>query len=324
MRRREFIILLGGAASWPVTVLAQKAEKLPTLGYLGAHPGRRPLTARCFCAAARRTWLGEGRNVKIEYRWADGRAERAAEIASEFVRLQVDVIVTYGDAYILAAKRATSTIPIVFAAAGDPVGNGLVASLARPGGNVTGRSLQLTDTAGKRLELLREVVPVLRHVAILFNASDRQVIPELSAVQEAARTLNLEIIRSEIRPAEEVASAIEPLKGRVEALYVCTDPLVNTMAARINASAFAVQLPVMHSFRTNAEAGGLILYGPDIPDLSRRAANLVGKILRGTKPADMPIEQPTKFELFINLKTAKALGLTLPPSLLTRADEVME
>jgi putative ABC transport system substrate-binding protein len=325
MRRREFVILLGSTAAWPVSVLAQKADKLPTLGYLGAQSQAADLSRRA-AFAQRLGELGwvEGRNVKIEYRWADGLPERAVEIASEFVQLHVDVIVTYGDAYVLAVKRATSNIPIVFAAAGDPVGNGLVASLAQPGGNATGRSLQLTDTAGKRLELLREVVPALRYLAILFNASDRQVIPELSAAQEAARTLNLEIIRSEIRPAEDVAPAIEPLKGRAEALYVCTDPLVNTIAARINALALAARLPVMHSFRTNAEAGGLISYGPDIPDLSRRAAESVDKILRGTKPADIPIEQPIKFELFINLKTAKALGLTVPPSLLARADDVIE
>jgi putative ABC transport system substrate-binding protein len=325
MQRREFIGLVGGAAAWPISVLAQNAEKAPTLGYLGAQSQAADLWRRS-AFAQRLGELGwvDGRNAKIEYRWADGRFDRAAEIAAEFVRLQVDVIVTYGDGYVLAVKRATSTIPIVFAAAGDPVGNGLVASLAQPGGNVTGRSLQLTDTAGKRLELLREVVPALRYVAILFNASDVGALSELSGVQEAARTLNLEIIRSEIRPAEEVASVIESLKGRAEALYVCTDPLVNTIAARINAAALAARLPVMHSFRTNSEAGGLISYGPDIPDLSRRAADSVGKILRGTKPADIPIEQPVKFELFINLKTAKALQIDLPPTLLARADEIIE
>jgi putative tryptophan/tyrosine transport system substrate-binding protein len=304
--------------------LRRTLRSVPTLGYLGAQSQATDLWRRS-AFAQRLGELGwvDGRNAKIEYRWADGRVDRAAEIAAEFVRLRVDVIVTYGDGYVLAAKQATSTIPIVFAAAGDPVGNGLVASLAKPGGNVTGRSLQLSDTAGKRLELLREVMPTLRYVAIMFNA-DLGAVSELSGVQEAARTLNIEIIRSEIRPAEEVASAIESLKGRAEALYVCTDPLVNTIAARINASALTARLPVMHSFRTNAEAGGLISYGPDIPDLMRRAAESVGKILRGTKPADIPIEQPVKFELFINLKTGKALGLTIPASLLATADEVIE
>jgi putative ABC transport system substrate-binding protein len=280
MRRREFITLLGGSVgALPLAVLAQNAEKVPILGYLGAQSQAADLWRRSAFAQrlAELGWV-DGRNAKIEYRWADGRVDRAAEIAAEFVRLRVDMIVTYGDGYVLAAKRATSRIPIVFAAAGDPVGSGLVASLAQPGGNVTGRSLQLTDTAGKRLELLREVAPALRHVAILFNASDVGALSELSGVQEAARTLNLEVIRSEIRPAEEVASAIEPLKGSAEALYVCTDPLVNTIAARINASALAARLPVMHSFRTNAEAGGLISYGPDIPDLMRRAADHDGAL----------------------------------------------
>jgi putative ABC transport system substrate-binding protein len=220
-------------------------EKAPTLGYLGAQSQAADLWRRS-AFAQRLGELGwvDGRNAKIEYRWADGHVDRAAEIAAEFVRLRVDVIVTYGDGYVLAAKRTTSTIPIVFAAAGDPVGNGLVASLAQPGRNVTGRSLQLTDTAGKHLGLLREVMPALRCVAI----ADLGALSELSGVQDAARTLNLEIIRSEIRPAEEVASAIEALKGRAEALYVCTDPLVNTIAARINASALAARLPVMHRF----------------------------------------------------------------------------
>jgi ABC-type uncharacterized transport system substrate-binding protein len=326
MQRRDFITLLGGAvAAWPFTAGAQQASKLPTIGYLGAssEAADRPRRNAFAQRLAELGWV-DGRNVKIEYRWADGLVERAGEIAPEFVRGQIDVIVTYGDAYILAVKRATSTIPIVFAAAGDPIGNGLVASLARPAGNLTGRSLQLTDTAGKRLELLRDVVSNLRRVAILFNAADPQVRPELGAVQAAAHTLNLDIIRSEIQSANDVAPAIEQLKGRAEALYVCTDPLVNNNAARINALALAARLPVMHSFRTNAEAGGLISYGPDILDLQRRAADSVDKILRGMKPADMPIEQPTKFDLFINLKTAKALGLTVPHSLLVAADEVIE
>jgi ABC-type uncharacterized transport system substrate-binding protein len=240
------------------------------------------------------------------------------------VRLKVDIIVTGGDAYVLAAKRATATVPIVFTAAGDPVGNGLVATLARPGGNVTGRSLQLTDTVGKRLELLREIVPALRRLAVVFNAADAQVNLERDAVLAAAQTLNLDLIRAEIRPAEDVAPAIEPLKGRADALYACTDPLVNTTAARINALALAARLPVMHSFRTNAEAGGLISYGPDVVDLWRRGADTVDKILRGAKAADIPVEQPTQFDLVIVLKTAKALGLTVPTTLLATADEVIE
>jgi putative tryptophan/tyrosine transport system substrate-binding protein len=326
MRRREFIALLGGAAAtWPLAARAQQPSKLPTIGYLGANSE----TVDRLRRAAFVQRLGElgwipGTSVIIEYRWADGIAERAGDIAAELVRLKVDIIVTGGDAYVLAAKRATATVPIVFTAAGDPVANGLVATLARPGGNVTGRSLQLTDTVGKRLELLREIVPALRRLAVVFNAADAQVNLERDAVLAAAQTLNLDLIRAEIRPAEDVAPAIEPLKGRADALYACTDPLVNTTAARINALALAARLPVMHSFRTNAEAGGLISYGPDVVDLWRRGADTVDKILRGAKPADLPVEQPTQFDLVIVLKTAKALGLTVPTTLLATADEVIE
>jgi putative tryptophan/tyrosine transport system substrate-binding protein len=326
MRRRAFIALLGGtAATWPLAARGQQPSKLPTIGYLGANSE----TVDRLRRAAFVQRLGElgwipGTSVIIEYRWADGIAERAGDIAAELVRLKVDIIVTGGDAYVLAAKRATATVPIVFTAAGDPVGNGLVATLARPGGNVTGRSLQLTDTVGKRLELLREIVPALRRLAVVFNAADAQVNLERDAVLAAAQTLNLDLIRAEIRPAEDVAPAIEPLKGRADALYACTDPLVNTTAARINALALAARLPVMHSFRTNAEAGGLISYGPDVVDLWRRGADTVDKILRGAKPADIPVEQPTQFDLVIVLKTAKALGLTVPTTLLATADEVIE
>jgi putative ABC transport system substrate-binding protein len=232
--------------------------------------------------------------------------------------------VTGGDAQVLAAKRATATIPIVFGGAGDAVGNGLVASLARPGGNVTGLSIQLTDTAGKRLDLLRELVPHLRRLAISGNFPNPTVAPELEAVQAAARTLTLDIVSSEFRRAEDIPPAIEKITGRAEALYVCADPLVHTNAVRINALALAARLPVMHSFRENVEAGGLVSYGPDRSDSYRRAADLVDKILRGTKPADIPVEQPTKFRLVVNLKTAQALGLAIPESFLLRADTVIE
>jgi putative tryptophan/tyrosine transport system substrate-binding protein len=253
-----------------------------------------------------------------------GLVERAGEIAAEFVRLKVDVIVTGGDAQALAAKRATALIPIVFGGAGDPVGNGLAESLARPGGNATGSSVQLTDTAGKRIEILREVVPGLRRLAISGNFPNPTVAPELQAVQAAAHALGLDIISSEFRRAEEIPPAIEKVNGRAQALYICADPLVHTNAVSINALALAARLPVMHSFCENVEAGGLVSYGPDRSDLYRRAADLVDKILRGTKPADIPVEQPTKFSLVVNLKTAKALGLTIPESFLLRADTVIE
>jgi putative tryptophan/tyrosine transport system substrate-binding protein len=324
--RRKFISALGGATvAWPLAAQAQQTGKLPTIGLLGPNTEsvERPRIAAFVQRLGELNWA-EGRSIKIEYRSAEGVLERAGEIAVEFVRLNVDVIVTAGDAQVLAAKRATEVIPIVIAAAGDPIGNGLVASLARPGGNVTGLSLQLTDTAGKRFELLREIVPGLHRLAILGNFANPTVGLELAAVQAAARTLSLDTIRLEIRRSEDIAPAFESLNGRAEALYVCADPLVSSNRTSINVLALAARLPNMHTYRDVVEAGGLISYGPDFPDLWRRAAELTDKILRGIKPADIPVEQPTKFVLAINLKTAKALGLTIPQSILVRADDVIE
>jgi ABC-type uncharacterized transport system substrate-binding protein len=225
---------------------------------------------------------------------------------------------------VIAAKQATSVIPIVFAAASDPVGTGLVASLARPGGNVTGLSLQFTDLAGKRLELLREVLPDLRRLAILANASSPATALEVAEVQAMARTFGLEVAAPEVRQTEDIAPAFEALKGRVEALYVVNDPLVDTNRVRINTLALAARLPTLHGDREHVAAGGLMSYGASFTDLFRRAGDLVDKILHGAKPADIPVEQPTKFDLVINLITAQALGLTIPPTLLARADEVIE
>jgi putative tryptophan/tyrosine transport system substrate-binding protein len=324
--RREFITLLGGAAvAWPLAARAQQPGKLPTIGFLV--PGTPSSHGQWFAALVQRLrdlgWI-EGRTVAIEYRWAEGRTERAAEIAAEFVRLKVDVIVTSGTAFVVAAKQATSVIPIVFAAAGDPVGTGLVASLARPGGNITGLSIQQTDVAAKRLEILREAVPGLRRLAILANVGSPSVVLDMREVQAAARTLGLEAITSEIRRGEDIVPAFEALNGRAEALYVVIDPLVNTHRIRINTLALAERLPTMYTIREVVEVGGLMSYGPNIPDLYRIAADYVDKILRGAKPADIPVEQPRKFDLVINLTTAKALGLDVPPTLLARADEVIE
>jgi putative tryptophan/tyrosine transport system substrate-binding protein len=268
-------------------------------------------------------WI-EGRNIAIEYRWAEGRNERFAEIAAEFARLRVDVIVTQGTAAIIAAKEATSVIPIVFAAANDPVGTGLVASLARPGRNVTGLSTQTTDVTAKRLELLREVVPGLSSLAIMGNIGSPGIVLEMHEAQTTASVLGLRVATLEIRRADDIAPAFETLKGGVEALYVCVEPLVNSNRIRINTLALNARLPTMYGLREYVEAGGLMSYGPNIPDQYRRAADLVDKILRGTKPGDIPVEQPTKFALVINLKTAKALGLTIPEAFLSRADEVIE
>jgi putative ABC transport system substrate-binding protein len=268
-------------------------------------------------------WL-EGRDVTIEYRWAEGRSDRFAEIAAEFVRLKVDVIVTHNTPTIIAAKQATSVIPIVFATAGDTVGSGLVASLTRPGGNVTGLSSQGADAAGKRLELLREVVPSLRRLAILANLASTYPVLELSEVQVASRTLDLEVVPFDIRRAEDITRAFEALKGRAQALYVVADPLVNTNLTRINTLALGVRLPAVYTVREFVEGGGLMSYGPNWPSQFRRAGDFVDKILRGAKPADLPVEQPTKFDLVVNLITAQALDIKIAPTLLARADEVIE
>jgi putative tryptophan/tyrosine transport system substrate-binding protein len=286
MRRRDVILLLGrAAAAWPLAARAQQPAKLPTIGYFGTASASAwgPWTTAFGQRLRELGWI-EGRTVAIHYRWTEGRAERLAEIAAEFVRLKVDVIVTGGNAAV-AAKQASSVIPIVFALMDDPVSMGLVESLARPGGNVTGLSMQQTELAGKRLELLREVVPGLRRLAIMANVHLPNVAQEMGGIQATAGTLGLDVAAFEIRRAEDIAPAFEALKSR---------------------------------------GGGLMSHGPNIPDLFRRAADFVDKILRGAKPGEIPVEQPTKFDLVINLTTAKALGLDVPLHLQQRADEVIE
>jgi putative ABC transport system substrate-binding protein len=323
-RRRAFVAFFGGAAAFPLAARGQPGGRLPIIGFLGATtPAAQSQWTAAFVQRLRELGWTEGRTIAIEYRWAEGRNERATEIAAEFVRLKVDAIVTGGTASV-AAKQATSVIPIVFTAAGDPVGIGLVASLARPGGNVTGLSNQQNDLAGKRLELLREVVPGLRRLAILVNIGNPVTALEMEEVQAAARTLGLDATTLEIRRAEDIAPAFEAIKGRADALFVCSDPLTNTNRIRINTLALTARLPTTHGLREYVDAGGLMSYGPNFPDLYRRAADYVDKILRGTKPADIPVEQPTRFDLVVNLTTAKALGLTIPETFLVRADEVIE
>jgi len=324
VKRRAFITLLGGAAAaWPLAARAQQTGKLPTIGFLGGtSPSVVSQSVAAFVQRLRELGWVEGRNVAIEYRWAEGRSERFAEIAAEFVRLKVDVIVTVGSA-VLDAKRATSVIPIVFAVASNPVGGGLVASLARPGGNVTGLSVQNSDLAGKRVELLREVVPGLR-LAVMANVGYAGAVQEMGEAQAAARMFGLEVVTLEIQRAEDIAPAFEALKGRAEALYVCAEALVTANRVRISTLANVARLPTMHGQREHVEAGGLMSYAANFPDLYRRSADLVDKILRGTNPGDIPVEQPTKFDLVINLTTAKALGLTIPDKLMALADEVIE
>jgi putative ABC transport system substrate-binding protein len=324
LNRREFIALLGGAAAWPVAASAQQ-RAMPVIGFLG---GGAPSTQRAWVDAFVRRlrelgWI-EGRTVAIEYRWGEGRNERYDEFAAEFVRLKVDVIFAGGTEPALAAKRATAVIPIVFPTAGDPVSSGLVASLARPGGNATGLSNLSTDLGAKRLELLREILPALKHLAVMVNADYSVREKELAEVDTAARSLGIEVLPSAVRGAEDIALSFEGLKGRAEGLYVIGDPLMNTHRLRINIFALAAHLPTVHVQREYVELGGLLSYGPNFPDSNRRAAEYVDKILRGAKPADLPVEQPTKFDLVINLITARALGLTIPPTVLARADEVIE
>jgi ABC-type uncharacterized transport system substrate-binding protein len=328
MRRREFILRLGAVAApavlWPLAARAQQPGRLPTIGFLGAStPSTWAPWVAAFNKRLRELGWVEGRTVAIAYRWAEGRGERYAEISAEFVRLKVDVIVTAGSA-VPAAKQVTATIPIVFAVANDPVGSGLVASLARPGGNVTGLSIQAPELAGKRLELAREVLPGVRALAIMANAGYPAAMLELAEMETTARTLGIEVTRLEVRRAEDIAPAIAALNGKADILYACADSLVIANLNRITASALAARLPTMHYSRDFVAAGGLMSYGPNYPDLFRRAGDLADKILRGAKPGDLPVEQPTRFELIINLKTAKALGVTVAESFLVRADEVIE
>jgi putative ABC transport system substrate-binding protein len=325
MRRRDFITLLGGAAAaWPLAARAQQTAKLPTIGYLGtaAASAWAPWTAAFVQRLHELGWM-DGRTIAIQYRWADGRAERWAEFAAELARLKVDVIVTGGNAAV-AAKQASSVIPIVFAMVDDPVAMGLIASLARPGGNLTGLSMQSADVAGKRLALLREVVPGLRRLAIMANVEYPAAALEMGQVQTGARTLGLDAATFEIRRAEDIAPAFDSMKDHADALYVVGDALVISHRVQINTLALIARLPTTYVVREHVVVGGLMSYGPNFPDLFRRAADYVDKILRGAKPGDIPVEQPTKFDLVINLTTAKALGIGVLPTLLARADEVIE
>jgi putative tryptophan/tyrosine transport system substrate-binding protein len=327
MRRRDFIkgIVGSTAGTWPFAARAQQSAKLPTIALWGpTTPSVASQRVAAFVQRLRELGWIEGRTVAIEYRWAGGRDERAAEIAAELVRLKVDVIVAQGTPSVIAAKHATSVIPIVFAAVGDAVGSGLVASLSRPGGNVTGLSGQQTDTAGKRIELFREMVPGLRRLAIMGNVGNSAVELELSEVRSAALALGLEAAAFELRRAEDIVPAFDALKGRADALYVCSDALLFTNRIRVNTLAQGARLPTMYLLGEYVEAGGLMSYGPNLPHLYRRAAEFVDKILHGAKPADIPVEQPTKFDLIINLTTAKALDIEVPATLLALADEVIE
>jgi len=325
VKRREFITLIGGAAAaWPLAARAQQGERMRRVGFLGTGEasGWQPWIAT-FMQRLRDLGWSEGRTVAIEFRWGEGRRERFAEIAAEFVHLKVDLIVAEGSAVPLL-KQATSVVPIVFVLATDPIGGGLVASLSRPGGNVTGLSNQGVDLAGGRLEILHEVVARLRRLAILANVDFAESVLEMGEVEAAARKLGIEVVKLEIRRTEDIAPAFESLQHQADALYVVVDGLVAANRTRIFTLATSAQLPTIVNTREHAKAGALMSYGPNFHALFRRAAEYVDKILRGAKPGDLPVEQPTNYDLVINLITAKAIGLDISPTLLARADEVIE
>jgi putative tryptophan/tyrosine transport system substrate-binding protein len=325
MRRREFIALIGGVTAWPLAVFALEPGKRPTIGFLGATtPAIWSSFVSAFLQRMRELGWIDGYNLAIEYRWAEGREDRYDELAEDLVSRKVDVIVTGGTSAVIAVKQATSVIPIVFATAGDPVGTGLVASLSHPGGNLTGLSNQQTDLAGYRLELLHEIVPDIRRVALFGNVTSPNVVLEMNAVQAFAPKLGLETMKLEVEKTADIVPRIESLKGQADALYVCTDPLLTVNQVSINTLAIKERLPTVNAFRQYVEAGALMSYGPNFPDLFRRAGDFVDKVLHGAKPSELPVEQPVKFDLVINLTTAKALGLTIPESFLIRANRVIE
>ena len=325
MRRRDFITLLGGAAAWPVAARAQQPGKLPLVGVLGSasESSQHDLVADFTRRLRDLGWI-EGRTVAFEFRWAEGRADRADEIAAEFARLKVSVIVTSAAANVLAAQRAAPNTPIVCAVATDPVDSGLVASLARPGGMVTGSSSQGVDASGKQVDLLRELIPGLRRIGIMANSGTAGAVAEMRAFETAVRMLGYEAASFELRGAQDIAPAFDALHGKVDALDVVPEGLTLANRIRIVTLALAGRVPAMYGLREFPEVGGLMSFGPSLPDLYRRAADFVDKILRGAKPADIPVEQPTKYDLVINIKAAKALGITVPQSMLVAADEVIE
>jgi putative ABC transport system substrate-binding protein len=329
MRRREFLTILSGAAMapliWPGGALAQQPRNPSTIGFLGTTtPTIWSANVTAFQHRLRELDWIDGRNVSIEYRWAQGNDDRYAEFASEFAQRKVDIIVTAGTTAVIALKKATSAIPIVFAAAGDPVRTGLVSSLSRPGGNVTGLSNQQTDLGGRRLALLREILPSMKRVAVLGNFGSPLIALEMEGVKADAAKLGLDTFPLEVTKAEEIVPGLQGLNGVADALYICSDPFLTTYRVRINTLAIAQKLPTINAFREYVVAGGLLSYGPNFPDLFRRSADYVDKILRGAKPADIPVEQPVKFDLVINNTTAKAIGLIIPEQFLLRADEVIE
>jgi putative tryptophan/tyrosine transport system substrate-binding protein len=325
IRRREFVALVGGAVgTWPLAARAQQRERMARIGVLwpGAPPDK---WDEAFRQGLRAHGYVEGRNILLEYRWAEGNQERLPILAQELARLPLDVIVTLSARAILAVKEATTSIPIVFAGTSDPVRTGFAASLARPGGNLTGLSLMAPDLAGKRLELIKSVVPGASRIAMLWNASDQGMAIRVEQAQLAAPAVRVTLLSPELRTLADLESAFVALtRDRPDALLVFVDPFTVAHRRRIIDFAAANRLSAIYEDRVFADAGGLMSYGPSIEDICRRAATYVDKILKGAKPGDLPIEQPTKFELIINLKTARVLDLEIPLQFQQLADEVIE
>jgi len=323
--RRGVMTLLGGAAAaWPLAARAQPSGKTYRIGFLG--PGsyaERKRDIDALQTGLRRLGYEEGKNIVIEYRWADGRYERLPELTAELVKLNVDVLVTVGTPGALAAKQATSTIPIVLAAVGDPVAAGIVDSLARPGGNVTGLTFFFVEICAKRVELIKEAIPALSRIAVLINPANPSRLLALSAMQGMASALGVELVPAEARGLDDIADMIVATTRRAPGLVTIDDPLFMSIARQIAELALQNSVPMI-GFKPQAEAGALMEYGVDLADLYFRSAAFVDKILKGTRPADLPIERAVKFELVVNLKTAKRLGVELPTSVLIRADEVIE
>ena len=322
-RERLTVLLALGLLVAPLVAAGQPAAKIVRVGSLGVTPPV-PSTTEAFRQGLRELGWVEGRNLSIEFRDAGGKPERLADLAAELVRLKVEVIVARGSQATGAAKRATSTIPIVMSASGDAVGTGLVASLARPGGNVTGLTFIAPESSGKRLELLKEALPGATRVAVLWNPADPPRKLELRETEGAAQRLGVKLLSVEVEGPEDLERRFSTIAGeRAQALIVFTDPITTAHRKRIADLAIKSRLPMISGFSEYAEAGALMSYGPSLPALYRRAATYVDKILKGAKAADLPVEQPTTFELVINLKTARALGLTIPQSLLARADQTI-
>jgi len=327
MRKRGIIVLLVGLAlAWVHLSEAQQPKKVPRIGVLWLYS---PAIASPFAEAFRHGLRGlgyvEGHNIALEERWAEGRLDRLPSLAAELVRLNVDIILTVSTPAAQAGQQATRSIPIVMTNVSDPVESGLVSSLARPGGNVTGLSLMHPDLSGKRLELLKEIIPKVSRVAVLSNSSNPIIPPLLRETEAAARALGVQLQVVEVRGPTEFDSAFSAMsRDRAGALVVLPDGIFQNERRRIAALAAKSRLPAIYAWREAVDAGGLMAYGASVPDIFRRAAVYVDKILKGTKPADLPVEQPTKFELVINLKAAKQIGLTVPPNVLARADKVIK